>query len=70
VRTAVMKALTSLTEILERLSRPDVLPLLRELAPAPDDTVAAEAVRDLILLCPQEELEAFPNKHDQKLCVS
>ena len=69
VRTAAMKSLTHLTETLERLSRAEALPVLSELALAPDDSVAAEAVRGLIFLCSREELEAFLNQHDQKLCA-
>jgi hypothetical protein len=45
------------------------LPLLGELALAPDDNVAAEAVRGLALLCSREELEAFLNRYDQGLCA-
>jgi hypothetical protein len=43
--------------------------VLHELALAPDNNVAAEAVRGLILLCSREELEEFLNRHVQKLCA-
>jgi hypothetical protein len=62
VRTAATKALAS-------FSQPEDLPLLGELALAPGDNVAAEAVRGLASLCCPEELEAFLNSHDQKLCA-
>ena len=43
--------------------------MLGELALAPDDNVAAEAVRGLALLCSRKELEAFLNRYDQGLCA-
>ena len=52
-----------------RLMLSENLPPLRELALAPDDEVAAEAVRGLDLLFSREELEAFLNRHDQELCA-
>jgi hypothetical protein len=47
----------------------DHLPLLRELALAPDDEVAAEAIRGLASRYSREELEVFLNRHDQELCA-
>jgi HEAT repeat protein len=62
VRHAALKALG-------RFSKEEALALLRVLALAADDEVAAEIVRGLALLCSREELEAFLEQHDQELCA-
>jgi HEAT repeat protein len=61
-RGAAVKALAN-------FSRVEALPLLGELALEPDDDVAAEAIRGLASLFSREELEAFLNRHDRKLCA-
>jgi HEAT repeat protein len=59
---AAVKALAS-------FSKEEDAQLLRERALAPDNDVAAEAVRGLASLCSHQELEVFLNQNDQELCV-
>ena len=63
VSAAAWKALASLAQA------QDLPLLLRKRALAPDDKVAAEAIRWLASCCSREELEAFLNQHDQELCA-
>jgi hypothetical protein len=56
-------------DTLARLRQPEDLPLLRELACAPDCDVAVQAIQDLASRCSREELEAFLIQHDQELCA-
>jgi hypothetical protein len=43
--------------------------VLRELALASDEKVAAEAIHGLASRCSREEIEVFLNRYDQELCA-
>jgi hypothetical protein len=62
VRTEALEALAS-------FSRPEALSVLCDRALASDHKVAVDAIRGLATRCSREELEAFLNRHDQKLCA-
>jgi HEAT repeat protein len=72
VRDVAMKALGRFAQAKEPPDRElaEDLPLLRQRALAPDDSVAAEAVRRLAPHYSREQREAFLNEHDQDLCGS